>query len=93
MTGCVHACNSALRCRGIDPEADAASLKGARLIRYHTPQQARLERDRGLKKLKLGRAAGLGAAQPPGSRLALPLPAYIPLSEFDKQVGALCTSL
>lgn len=66
----------------MDAETDSASQRvGGRLPRYWAPQQARLERDRGLRRVKLGHTQ----AAPP-SRLSLPLPAFIPLQELGTQV-------
>ena len=69
----------------MDAETDSASQRiGGRLPRYWAPQQARLERDRGLRRVKLGHTPDTQA--PPPSKLSLPLPAFIPLQELDIQV-------
>lgn len=75
-------------CRAIDPETDPASQKlGGRLPRYWAPQQARLERDRGLRRVRLGHAARLQTdSNATASSLNLPLPAFIPLQELEAQV-------
>lgn len=77
-----------MMCRAMDPETDPASQKvGGRLPRYWAPQQARLERDRGLRRVRLGHAAGVQADPiPTAGRLCLPLPAFIPLQELNTQV-------
>lgn len=84
---------TAMLCRSIDPETDSASQRvGNRLPRYWTPQYARLERDRFLRRVKLGHASEAQATPTPTptptppSRLSLPLPAFIPLQVLDTQV-------
>lgn len=100
-------------CRFIDPETDAATQKTGSFSapRYFGAKQARAERDRSLKRLRLGHALqepqgraeqegalkrlrlGQALGEPQGTnknalpKLALPLPAFIPLEPNAKQVG------
>ena len=81
--------HTAMLCRSIDPETDSASQRvGNRLPRYWTPQYARLEHDRFLRRVKLGHAneAHATPTPTPSTRLSLPLPAFIPLQVLDTQV-------
>lgn len=80
-------------CRFIDPETDAASQKAGNFSapRYYGARQARAERDRGLKKLRLrhAQAEPHSKLQKGPIKLALPLPGYIPLDESDSKVDIL----
>ena len=80
----------------MDAETDAATQRQGNFSapRYFGARQARAERDRGLKRLRLGQAlqGPQGPKQKAPAKLALPLPAFIPLQEADRKVR-LCTPL
>ena len=82
-------------CRYIDPETDAASQKTGSFNapRYYGARQARAERDRGMKRLRLGHAQEepQSRSQKGTVRLALPLPGFIPLDESDSTVSSTVT--
>ena len=79
----------------IDPETDAASQKAGsfRAPRYYGARQARAERDRALKRLRLGHAQEQphSMLQKGPIKLALPLPGFIPLDESDSKVNMLAS--
>lgn len=81
--------------RFIDPETDAASQKAGTFSapRYYGARQARAERDRGLKRVRLGHAQEEphSKLQKGPTKLALPLPGFIPLDESDSKVNMLAT--
>lgn len=79
-------------CRFIDPETDAASQKAGGSLntpRYYGARQARAERDRALKRLRLGHVQEEphSKLQRGAGKLALPLPGFIPLDESDIKVA------
>ena len=78
--------------RFIDPETDAASQKAGGSFnapRYYGARQARAERDRALKRLRLGHAQEepYSKLQRGSGKLTLPLPGFIPLDESDVKVA------
>lgn len=81
--------------RFIDPETDAASQKAGTFSapRYYGARQARAERDRALKRLRLGHAKEEphSKLQKGPIKLALPLPGFIPLDESESKVNMLAS--